>query len=97
MDRQPVESADCASDGESHLAVSFRQGPGEHTERFRYSRAAPSHPELLDWLATEFVANGWSMKKLHRQILLSSVYRQSTRSFEPRLRSATRRTSCCRI
>ncbi len=38
---------------------------------------APSHPELLDWLATEFVAQGWSFKKLHRQILLSAAYRQS--------------------
>ncbi|HVE39686.1 MAG TPA: PSD1 and planctomycete cytochrome C domain-containing protein [Planctomycetota bacterium] len=40
---------------------------------------APTHPELLDWLARSFVADGWSIKRLHRQILLSSVYRQSTR------------------
>ncbi len=40
--------------------------------------AAPTHPELLDWIATEFVSNGWSMKKLHRQIMLSAVYRQSS-------------------
>ena len=38
---------------------------------------APSHPELLDWLATEFVSQGWSFKKLHRMILLSAAYRQS--------------------
>jgi hypothetical protein len=38
----------------------------------------PSHPELLDWLATEFVAGGWSMKKLHKLIMTSSVYRQAT-------------------
>jgi len=38
----------------------------------------PSHPELLDWLATEFVSNGWSMKKLHKLIMTSSVYRQSS-------------------
>jgi hypothetical protein len=37
---------------------------------------APSHPELLDWLAGRFVADGWSLKKLHRLIMLSSVYRQ---------------------
>lgn len=37
----------------------------------------PSHPELLDWLASEFVQNGWSLKHLHRQIVLSSTYRQS--------------------
>ena len=38
----------------------------------------PSHPELLDWLAREFVRVGWSMKAMHRQILLSSTYRQSS-------------------
>ena len=40
--------------------------------------APPSHPELLDWLASELVSNGWSLKKLHRLIVLSSTYRQST-------------------
>jgi hypothetical protein len=39
---------------------------------------APTHPELLDWLARHFVADGWSMKRLHRMIVLSSVYRQSS-------------------
>lgn len=38
----------------------------------------PSHPELLDWLAAEFMANGWSVKKLHRLILTSRTYRQSS-------------------
>ena len=38
----------------------------------------PTHPELLDWLATEFVAQGWSLKKLHRLILTSAAYRQSS-------------------
>jgi hypothetical protein len=38
----------------------------------------PSHPELLDWLASEFVAQGWSTKKLHRMIMLSDVYRRSS-------------------
>ena len=38
----------------------------------------PSHPELLDWLTTEFTGNGWSMKKLHKLIMTSSVYRQSS-------------------
>jgi hypothetical protein len=38
---------------------------------------APSHPELLDWLASEFVANGWHLKPVHRQILLSAAYRQA--------------------
>lgn len=38
----------------------------------------PANPELLDYLASNFVKEGWSVKKLHRQILLSSVYRQSS-------------------
>jgi cytochrome c553 len=38
----------------------------------------PSHPELLDWLADRFVKNGWSIKQLHRTILLSATYRQSS-------------------
>jgi hypothetical protein len=56
----------------------FGKGLVSTPSDFGVRGAAPSHPELLDWLATEFVANGWSMKKLHRQILLSSVYRQTT-------------------
>jgi hypothetical protein len=39
----------------------------------------PSHPELLDWLASRFVAGGWSLKKLHRDIMLSAAYRQTAR------------------
>ncbi|HBJ36383.1 MAG TPA: hypothetical protein DDZ51_16865 [Planctomycetaceae bacterium] len=38
----------------------------------------PTHPELLDWLATDFVENGWSLKRLHRLILTSHAYRQSS-------------------
>src|SRR5436305_9121114 len=39
----------------------------------------PTHPELLDWLASWFVENGWSLKKLHREIVLSAAYRQGGR------------------
>ena len=39
---------------------------------------SPTNPELLDYLAHKFVSDGWSVKKLHREILLSSVYRQSS-------------------
>lgn len=38
----------------------------------------PTHPELLDWLADDFMANGWSMKRLHKRIVLSQAYRQSS-------------------
>src|SRR5262249_20638108 len=41
---------------------------------------APSHPELLDWLASDFVARGWSIKALHRLIVLSNTYQQAASS-----------------
>ena len=40
---------------------------------------APSHPDLLDWLAVEFMEGGWSLKNLHRLIVSSATYRQSSR------------------
>jgi hypothetical protein len=40
---------------------------------------APTHPELLDWLAVEFVENGWSLKHMHRLMVLSSAYCQDSR------------------
>jgi hypothetical protein len=49
---------------------------------------APTHPELLDWLACEFVAHGWSVKHMQRLILLSNAYCQDSRSVTP---EATRR------
>jgi hypothetical protein len=44
--------------------------------------ATPTHPELLDWLATEFVAKGWSQKSIHRLMVTSATYRQSSRPSE---------------
>jgi hypothetical protein len=46
---------------------------------FGAAGAPPSHPALLDWLAAELVASGWSLKALHRRIVMSSAYRQSSR------------------
>ena len=40
----------------------------------------PSHPELLDWLASEFMASGWDLKQLHKLIMTSTVYRQSSQA-----------------
>ena len=40
----------------------------------------PAHPELLDWLATEFIRTGWDMKRMHKLIVTSAVYRQSSQS-----------------
>ncbi|RPH76476.1 MAG: DUF1553 domain-containing protein, partial [Planctomycetaceae bacterium] len=49
-------------------------------DNFGLQGAAPTHPELLDWLARDLIDNGWSLKSLHRQILLSRVYQQSSRT-----------------
>ncbi len=46
---------------------------------FGFRGDRPTHPELLDYLAAKFVAEGWSIKKLHREIMLSAAYRQSSR------------------
>jgi hypothetical protein len=43
----------------------------------------PTHPELLDWLASEFVARGWSLKAMHRLMLTSATYRQASRGRQP--------------
>jgi hypothetical protein len=43
----------------------------------------PTHPELLDWLASRFMADGWSIKKLHKVILLSATWQQSSRNNPP--------------
>ena len=45
---------------------------------FGKTGAAPSHPELLDWLAREFIENGWSMKHMHRLMVTSTAYRQTS-------------------
>ena len=46
---------------------------------FGFNGERPSHPELLDWLARWFMDHGWSLKALHKEIMLSSSYRQSSR------------------
>jgi hypothetical protein len=56
----------------------FGEGIVATSDNFGHLGARPTHPELLDWLATEFVESGWKMKALHRLIVTSSVYRQST-------------------
>lgn len=47
---------------------------------FGYYGGRPSHPELLDYLASELLENGWRLKPLHRMIMLSSAYRQSSQT-----------------
>ncbi|MEJ7607254.1 MAG: PSD1 and planctomycete cytochrome C domain-containing protein [Bryobacteraceae bacterium] len=55
----------------------FGQGIVATASDFGKNGSRPSHPELLDWLAAEFVEQGWSIKKMHRLMLTSSTYRQS--------------------
>lgn len=54
----------------------FGSGLVKTPSDFGIRAESPSHPELLDWLASRFVAEGWSTKKLHRWIVLSNTYRQ---------------------
>ncbi len=56
----------------------FGRGIVETLENFGRAGARPTHPELLDWLAIEFVESGWSIKHLHRLIMTSATYRQSS-------------------
>jgi Protein of unknown function (DUF1553)/Protein of unknown function (DUF1549) len=56
----------------------FAKGIVSTVSDFGKAGDKPTNPELLDYLASNFVKEGWSIKKLHRQILLSSVYRQSS-------------------
>ncbi len=51
----------------------------ETPEDFGSQGAPPTHPELLDWLATEFLHQGWSLKAMHRLVVASATYRQGSR------------------
>jgi hypothetical protein len=57
----------------------FGTGIVATSEDFGMQSEAPSHPELLDWLACEFMNNGWSVKYMHRLIVTSATYRQSSK------------------
>ncbi|MEY2408923.1 MAG: hypothetical protein QOF48_1593 [Verrucomicrobiota bacterium] len=57
----------------------FGKGLVATANDFGLAGARPTHPELLDWLAAGFVRDGWSIKKLHRLIVTSAVYRQRSR------------------
>ena len=57
-----------------HFGTGIVSTPGD----FGTNGGTPSHPELLDWLARQFIQDGWSVKALHRTILLSNTYRQTS-------------------
>ncbi|GAB4152172.1 MAG: hypothetical protein Tsb009_27910 [Planctomycetaceae bacterium] len=57
----------------------FGTGIVKTSENFGTQGSLPTHPELLDWLATEFVRTGWDVKAIHKTIVTSATYRQSSR------------------
>ena len=57
----------------------FGRGIAGNPNNFGAKGAKPTHPELLDYLAAHFVENGWAMKRMHRQLMTSAAYRQSSR------------------
>jgi len=75
----------------------FGRGLVETPSDFGNRAELPSHPELLDWLAEQFIESGWSIKSLHRIIMLSSTYQQANASvsqtFDPKNRLLARMTA----
>jgi len=57
---------------------SFGQGLVKSVDDFGIQGTLPTHPQLLDWLAVEFVESGWDVKRLHKLLLMSHTYRQSS-------------------
>jgi hypothetical protein len=66
--------------------IFFGIGIVKTAEDFGSQSQWPSHPQLLDWLATEFVANGWDTKHVIKQIVMSETYRQSSRLSADRIK-----------
>lgn len=64
----------------------FGRGIVDTPSDFGFSGGRPSHPEMLDWLANDFMRNGWKMKDLHRKMVLSATYRQASNVINPEAR-----------
>ena len=72
----------------------FGTGLVKTVEDFGITGEFPSHPELLDWLATELIRTGWDVKAMQRLIVTSATYRQDSTVDQGAASSATRRTGC---
>jgi Protein of unknown function (DUF1553)/Protein of unknown function (DUF1549)/Concanavalin A-like lectin/glucanases superfamily/Planctomycete cytochrome C len=66
-----------------HFGVGLVETPSD----FGFNGGRPSHPELLDWLANELIRSNWSLKHVHRLILRSATYRQSSRNPKSEIRN----------
>jgi len=69
-------------------AQHFGKGMVKTANNFGAKGDKPSHPELLDWLTADFIENGWKIKRLHRMIMLSDVYRRSSRPADAKRQNA---------
>jgi hypothetical protein len=70
---------------QQHFGQGLSRSPGD----FGVMGHSPSHPELLDWLATELMARRWSLKQMHKLIVTSAAYRQASRPESPEWNAAT--------
>ena len=73
----------------------FGRGIVASAENFGLQGAVPSHPELLDWLARDFIASGWNVKALCKKIVLSSTYRQRSAATPKLARTGPRQPAAC--
>ena len=73
----------------------FGEGIVRTPSDFGINGDRPSHPELLDYLATQFVEKKWSIKAMHKMMLLSNTYRQSTENPSQRRTPKPIRRICC--
>ena len=70
-----------------HWQSLFGTGLVKTVDDFGMQGESPSHPELLDWLAVEFMDSGWDMKHLHKLMVTSQTYQQSSKVSEAQLRN----------
>ena len=74
----PDNPLTAASFGQSSVDAALWGAAGAHDKRFWTCAEPPTHPELLDFLARSFIDSGWSLKQLHRLIMLANTYQQSS-------------------